>query len=420
MQNGPETELFDYIDISSIDTSSKRISNHKRLSIKSAPSRAKQNVIKGDILVSLTRPNLNAVAFIDERFDGAVASTGFHVLRSVDADPSYLFYFVQSKAFIESLVSRVQGVVYPAARPKDVEQLRIPIAPLSEQRRIVAEIEKQFTLLDAGVKAIQIGLSRLARLRSALLERVFSEFRNTMVPLGDIADVQGGIQKQPKRRPLTNHYPFLRVANVLRGRLTLSDIHEIELFRGELDRLRLEKGDLLIVEGNGSPGEIGRMAIWDGSIPDCVHQNHIIRARLRPGVTPQFLAAYWNSPRGAKEVRSVASSTSGLHTLSVSKVKAIPCPLASEDQQASVVDKLEQVSTVSDVLHASLQAAALRARRLRQSILAKAFSGQLVPQNPTDEPASMLLDRIREQRAKIAIATTRPARRRKPAVDYAG
>lgn len=87
-----------------------------------------------------------------------------------------------------------------------------------------------------------------------------------------IAQVQGGIQKQGKRRPVKNKYPFLRVANVLRGKLDLSEVHEVELFDGELERYRLKPGDLLVVEGNGSPDQIGRAAVWDGTIPDCVHQ----------------------------------------------------------------------------------------------------------------------------------------------------
>ena len=89
------------------------------------------------------------------------------------------------------------------------------------------------------------------------------------------SDVQGGIQKQPKRTPQQNCFPFLRVANVYRNRLELGEVHQIELFGDELERLRLQPKDLLVVEGNGSKTEIGRSAIWNGEIENCVHQNHI-------------------------------------------------------------------------------------------------------------------------------------------------
>src|SRR6266568_5333732 len=91
----------------------------------------------------------------------------------------------------------------------------------------------------------------------------------SLMRISDIGEVRGGIQKQGKRRPVKNKYPFLRVANVLRGRLNLDEIHEVELFDGELERYRLESGDLLVVEGNGSPDQIGRAAMWDGSVPKC-------------------------------------------------------------------------------------------------------------------------------------------------------
>src|SRR5664279_5036178 len=113
--------------------------------------------------------------------------------------------------------------------------------------------------------------------------------RWAQVNLDEVADIQGGIQKQAKRRPVNNRYPFLRVANVLRGKLVLNDVHEVELFNGELDRHRLQAGDLLVVEGNGSPDQIGRAAIWDGSIANCVHQNHLIRVRPSSKILPKYL-----------------------------------------------------------------------------------------------------------------------------------
>lgn len=181
--------------------------------------------------------------------------------------------------------------------------------------------------------------------------------------LGQIASIQGGIQKQPKRAPKDNAFPFLRVANVMRGKLDLAEVHRVELFGDELNRLRLEIGDLLIVEGNGSPSEIGRLAIWDGSIKDCVHQNHIIRARLRDGVLPAYVAAYWNSADGARALLDLASSTSGLYTLSVNKVSGLALPLAPPAEQRRIIADIEkQLSRVDAALSALQHARTLIAR----------------------------------------------------------
>jgi len=226
-----------------------------------------------------------------------------------------------------------------------------------------------------------------------------------------IAEVQGGIQKQPKRKPQNNGYPFLRVANVLRGRLDLGEVHRIELFNGELEKLRLRRGDLLVVEGNGSRTEIGRSAIWNGTIDDCVHQNHIIRVRLLGG-SPEYLNSYWNSPNGTRRVSEVAASTSGLYTLSVGKIASLPVPLAPALEQEKIVVEIDQRLSVVDKVGSQIEADLRRAARLRQGILKRAFEGRLVAQNPTDEPASVLLARIRESReAERRIHPARAARK---------
>jgi len=158
---GPRSNEFIYIDITSIDVGKKQVAEPKRLAKAEAPNRARQNVKRGDVLVSMTRPNLNAVAMVSSENDGSIASTAFNVLRAAEVEPAWLYYLVQTDQFITAMCSRVQGALYPAIRPADVMQHRVPLAPLPEQRRIVAAIEKHFSALDAGT-------SLLARVRQKL------------------------------------------------------------------------------------------------------------------------------------------------------------------------------------------------------------------------------------------------------------
>lgn len=219
--------------------------------------------------------------------------------------------------------------------------------------------------------------------------------------IGQIAQIQGGIQKQPSRAPKHHAFPYLRVANVLRGRLDLSAVERMELFGNELERLRLHSGDLLIVEGNGSRTEIGRSALWDGEIEDCVHQNHIIRVRIANG-NPKFFDHYWNSPDGQRRVTEQAASTSGLYTLSIGKISRLPVPVAPRVEQDRIVAAIEERFTRLDAGVAALRSAQARLKRYWAAVLKTAVEGRLTEAwraaHPDAEPASVLLARILAER----------------------
>ena len=171
-QTGPSSgDEFVYVDISSIDNQAKRIVDPKRLVPDAAPSRARQHLRKGDVLVSMTRPNLNAVAIVPPDLDGSIGSTGFHVLRATDGvDSHWLYYAVQSSGFVKAMCDLVQGALYPAVRPKDIREYSINPPPLERQREIVAELEKQFSRLDEAVANLQRVKANLKRYKASVLK----------------------------------------------------------------------------------------------------------------------------------------------------------------------------------------------------------------------------------------------------------
>lgn len=143
-----EDESFVYIDIGSIDREQKHIVTPQKMLGKEAPSRARKIVQTGDVLVSTTRPNLNAVAMIPEELNNQIASTGFDVLRAPNIDSRWLFYIVRTTVFVQTMSELVQGALYPAIRSKDVRSFEIPLAPLNEQKRIADKLDRLLAKVD--------------------------------------------------------------------------------------------------------------------------------------------------------------------------------------------------------------------------------------------------------------------------------
>ncbi len=224
--------------------------------------------------------------------------------------------------------------------------------------------------------------------------------------LDELGAVSGGVTKNAGRAAQAHRVPYLRVANVYANRLELEEVEEIDASEADLKRTLLEKGDLLVVEGNGSIDQIGRVALWNGAIEPCIHQNHIIKVRFTiPDVGPFTL--YWLlSPDGRQEVVRVASSTSGLHTLSLSKVGSLPACLAPPGEQQRITTTLDSYTSRLDEATTLLERVQRNLKRYQASVLKAAVEGRLVPteaelaraEKRDYEPASVLLQRILVER----------------------
>lgn len=307
---------------------------------------------KGDLLVS-TANSWNLVGkccWVPELDYPATAGGFIAILRGDNSkiDARYLYHWFASGETQHK--ARNCGRQTTNISNMDIKRclkLPIPLPPLPEQRRIAAILDKADALRakrrEAIAKCDQL-------LQSVFLETFGDPVTN---PKGwptafveDISAVQGGLQLSAKRKDLPVSVPYLRVANVYRGRLNLSEVKTIQATQAEIERTRLHQGDILIVEGHGNPEEIGRCAIWNAAVPGCVHQNHLIRLRLdQHRALPEYVESFLNSDGGSRVLKGTSRTTSGLNTISTTKVKTarihLP-PLAEQTRWKQFVGQVRQ------------------------------------------------------------------------------
>ena len=223
--------------------------------------------------------------------------------------------------------------------------------------------------------------------------------------------VQLGRQRSPKNR--SKNYPtkYIRAANITEQGLDLDDVFEMDFLPHELGAYRLEKGDLVLSEASGSAAQVGKPAIWNDQIPNCCFQNTVIRHRPYCRDYAVYLLWLYRFFYVSGKFAQVAGGV-GINHLSAFKFAQVALPLCSPVEQQEIVRLLEERFAAIEQQDRETDSALKQAEILRQSILKKAFTGQLVPQNPDDQPASILLEHIKAEKAARSQNNTRARRRR--------
>ncbi|WP_082449809.1 restriction endonuclease subunit S [Sphingomonas sp. Leaf67] len=344
-----------------------------------------------------------------------VFQKAIHRIRPLDAvDADYIAAFIAHLAAIDGLSDLLTGTTIKHLSQVALQRITFPVPPAAEQGRIVAKL----TALTVRLARTRDELERVAALAAKLRQSVLSQaFSGNLTaawrkregyadvdwqtcPLSEIADVQGGIQVGKKRPAdaVLVEVPYLRVANVQRGWLRLDEIKTLAVTAEERDRLLLKDGDILMNEG-GDRDKLGRGWVWRDQVPDCIHQNHVFRVRLKnPDFPPEFISHYANE-FGQSYFIDQGTQTTNLASISKRRVMALPVPVPPVAEAREIVLLITAAFARADRLEAEAARDRALLDRIEAAILAKAFRGELVPQEPNDEPASVLLDRIRAERA---------------------
>ncbi len=317
---------FVYVDLSSIDRETKEIVAPQQVTGANAPSRAKQLLKAGDVLVSTVRPNLNAVGVVPDGLDGATGSTGFCVLR---ADPQrldnrYLYHWVRSPAFIASMVRRATGASYPAVSDRVVKQSKISLPPLPEQRRIAAILDKA----DAIRRKRQQTLALADQfLRSAFLDMFGDPVTNPkgwpVKKLGDLLVFLTSGSRGWAKYYSREGAAFLRIQNIGRNRLLLDNLaHVFTPDTTEAIRTRVQPGDVVL----SITADLGRAAVIPTSLGPA-HVNQHLGLLRTENINPIYLAEFLVSDSALLQFRllDTGQTRSGLNFADLKRLK-VPCP----------------------------------------------------------------------------------------------
>ena len=233
-----------------------------------------QMISKGDIVITMSSGSKAHVGKVAIAAHDIKAAFGAFCAKIVPERilPKYLYYILRDSDFRRHIEIASKGTNINNIKQEYILDYEVDIPSLDEQKRIVAKIEELFSELDSGVETLKKTKQQLDVYRQAVYTSVYVE--NDMRPITDFFEISSGLTKNSKRNELPIKRPYLRVANVYYNKLDLSEIKSIGVNENEITKTTLKQDDLLFVEGNGSKEQIGRVAIWDGSIEGCLHQNH--------------------------------------------------------------------------------------------------------------------------------------------------
>ncbi|MGC0808459.1 restriction endonuclease subunit S [Pantoea agglomerans] len=429
-----KNEEFIYVDIGSINRDLKIIENPQYLSGKNAPSRARKVIKAGDVIVSLTRPNLNAVALVNENYDDQIASTGFEVIHPVQVESKYVFGLVRSRHFIDSISGLVQGALYPAAKSSDVQSYEFPLPPLAEQKIIAEKLDTLLAQVDSTKARLEKIPKLLKRFRQAVLcaavnGKLTEKWRDEKKIPSKSWEIKKAndlcIKVQSGSTPTGNPFaqngtiPFLKVYNIVNQKIDFD--YKPQYITDEVHRARSKRSiaipDDVLMNIVGPP--LGKVAILTEQYPEWNFNQAITLFRVdKDKLLSGFL--YHVLCEGGL-VRDIMHETKGIVgqiniSLTQCREALIPCP--SLEEQHEIVRRVEQLFAYADTIEKQVNNALARVNNLTQSILAKAFRGELTAQWRAENPelisgensAAALLEKIKAERAA---STAKKATRKK-------
>ena len=332
--------------------------------------------------------------------------TTYYVRSSEHIDVRFSFYLLTSLR----LNQFDRSTAIPGLNRDDAYGLVVDLPPLPEQRRIVAKIEELFSELDKGIESLKAAQAQLKVYRQAVLKHAFegkltAHWREensttpwTQTTLGSQLSFLTSGSRGWAKFYAEHGDKFIRAQNLKYDRLDLADIAFVDLpDKSEGMRTRAQIGDLLITITGAN---VTKTAFVASDIGTAYVSQHVALARPVEGSNTEFLYWYLVSEAAGRKQLTASAYGAGKPGLNLENIRSVKIPLPSAEEQTEIVSRINTILSSERNISAQIDIQLAGSEALRQSILKKAFSGQLVPQDPHDEPASVLLDRIRAEREK--------------------
>ena len=376
-----------------------------------------------DIVIAMSSGSKNLVgkaAQSDEDYRGAFGTFCGLVRVALQLDRKFIGFFFQSPGYRNEISRLSSGMNINNLRRQHIESMCLPIPPLSEQHRIVAKFEELFTQLDTSINLLQEVQFQLKRYRQSVLKSAFEgklaeawrvEHQGETEPTVPIADdlPNGWTWTTVEKIAQQIHYgytesatndpigpKFLRITDIQNNSVNWDSVPYCRIDEVKQQQYLLKENDLVFARTGAT---VGKSFLIQGSIPDAVFASYLIRIVLKKEINAKFVYTFFQSQSYRMQIHQ-GKVGSGQPNVNAKILSQITLPLPPLPEQQAIVSEVESRLSVADKVEKTVTAELKRAEQLRQSILKKAFSGELVPQDPNDEPASVLLERIKAEKSQ--------------------
>jgi len=365
-----------------------------------------KSAINNDILISVRAP-VGAINIADREccIGRGLAAIRYH------RDHKFIYYYF--RLIEKELDEKGTGTTFRAISGDVIKKTKLSLPPLSEQHRIVAKIEELFSSLDKGIESLKTAQQQLKVYRQAVLKWAFEgKLTNKNVVEGKLPEgwkwvrlntvcnkIQDGSHFSPKIQydePGENRFPYITAKNIRNNYMDFSKLTYVdrEFHESIYERCNPEYGDVLLTKDGVNTGEVTLNSLKEAfSLLSSVCIFKTKRNELDSG----FLKYFIQSPLGSRAVSDSMTGTA-IKRIILRKIKEAEIIQPPLPEQHAIVAEIESRLSVCDKIEESIEHSLKQSEALRQSILKKAFEGKLVRQDPNDEPASVLLERIKAER----------------------